>query len=59
MTQEQQNTYVIYDSMGRRTEIYIIASNIKDACKEAKKYEKQLGSVFYKVKRSYSGGVRG
>ena len=56
---EQSNTYVVYDSMGRRTEIYIFASNIKDACKEAKMSIREIGSSYYKVKRAYNGGVRG
>lgn len=55
----QSNTYVVFDSMGRRTEIYIVASNIKEACKAAKKRQKEIGSSYYKVKRAYSGGVRG
>jgi hypothetical protein len=55
----QTNTYRIYDSMGRKTEILILASNIKDACKEAKKREAEIGSSFYKVKRCYTGGVKG
>jgi hypothetical protein len=57
---EQNNTYMIYDSMGRRTGIYIMASNIKEACQLAKDEAKanKLG-VYYKVKRCYSGGVRG
>jgi hypothetical protein len=45
--------------MGRPTSIYIIASNIKEACKEAKTREKEIGSSYYKVKRCYNGGVRG
>ena len=56
---EQSNWYRIYDSMGRPTSIYIIASNIKEACKEAKTREKEIGSSYYKVKRCYNGGVRG
>lgn len=54
---EQNNTYQVYDSMGRKMEIYITASNIKDACKIAK----QMKDVpyYHKVKRSYNGGVRG
>ena len=55
----QNNTYQIFDSMGRPTNIYILASNIKDACKEAKLMVKQIGSSYYKVKRAYNGGVRG
>lgn len=57
--QEQNNTYVIIDSMGRRTNIYIIASNIKEATTEAKKREREIGSSYYKIKRCYNGGVRG
>lgn len=55
----QTNLYVIYDSMGRRTDIYLVASNIKDACREARKIEKTIGSRYYTVKRCYNGGVRG
>lgn len=56
---EQSNTYNVIDSMGRPTKIYIIASNIKDACAEAKKRQSEIGSVYYKIKRCYNGGVRG
>ena len=56
---EQSNFYNVIDSIGRPTQIYIVASNIKDACIEAKKRELEIGSVYYKVKRCYSGGVRG
>lgn len=56
---EQSNTYNVIDSMGRPTKIYIIASNIKEACAEAKKRESEIGSAYYKVKRCYTGGVRG
>jgi len=63
MTQEkniaQNNLYVIFDSMGRRTEIYVIASNIKQAYAEASKIEKKIGSRYYTVKRCYNGGVMG
>jgi hypothetical protein len=55
----QSNFYRIIDSMGRPTEIYIIASNIKEACAEAKRRQLEIGSSYYKVKRCYSGGVRG
>jgi len=58
-TTEQSNLYNVIDSMGRPTKIYIIASNIKDACKEAKTRQKEIGSSYYKVKRCYNGGVRG
>lgn len=57
--QEQNNWYNVIDSMGRPTKIYIIASNIKAACKEAKARQKEIGSSYYKVKRCYNGGVRG
>jgi len=57
---EQANTYQIFDSMGRRTSIYIIASNIKEACQLAKdEARKNNLGCYYKVKRAYSGGVRG
>jgi hypothetical protein len=56
---EQNNLYNVIDSMGRPTKIYIIASNKEEACKEAKKREKEIGSSYYKVKRCYNGGVRG
>ena len=56
---EQSNYYNVVDSMGRPTSIYIIASNIKEACAEAKKRQAEIGSAYYKVKRAYNGGVRG
>ena len=56
---EQSNTYIVFDSMGRRTNIYIVASNIKEACKKAKERQAEIGSNYYKVKRAYTGGVRG
>lgn len=59
MLQKQSNTYVVYDSMGRRTNIYIIASNIKEAYEEAKKRQSEIKSSYYKIKRAYNGGVRG
>jgi len=54
---EQANTYMVYDSMGRRMGIYITASNIKDACKIAKNMKEV--PYYHKVKRCYNGGVRG
>ena len=54
----QSNTYIVIDSMGRRTDIYITASNIKEAHQEAKK-RKDITSSIYKLKRIYNGGVRG
>jgi hypothetical protein len=59
MLQKQSNTYVVYDSTGRRTNIYIIASNIKEAYEEAKKRQSEIKSSYYKIKRAYNGGVRG
>jgi len=60
--QEQSNTYNVIDSMGRPTNFYVIASNIKEACSEVKRLAKEqninLGN-YYKVKRCYNGGVRG
>jgi hypothetical protein len=56
---EQSNYYNVIDSMGRRTEIYVIASNIKEAYAEAKKIQNQIGSAYYKLQRCYNGGVRG
>jgi len=56
---EQSNYYNVVDSMGRRTEIYIIASNIKEAYAEAKKIQNKIGSTYYKLKRCYNGGVKG
>jgi len=56
---KQSNTYNVIDSMGRATSIYIIASNMKEACAEAKKRQAEIGSAYYKVKRAYNGGVRG
>ena len=60
MTQTQNNTYAIYNSMGKHTGLYIIASNIKEACQLAKQVAKDnKHGIYYKVKRAYSGGVRG
>ncbi len=57
--QKQSNYYNVIDSMGRPTKIYIVASNIKEAYAEAKKRQAEIGSAYYKLKRSYNGGVRG
>ncbi len=56
---EQSNYYNVIDSMGRPTSIYIIASNITEACKEAKCRIAEIGSSHYKVNRCHNGGVRG
>ena len=54
----QQNTYCITDAMGRRTEMYITAPNLKEALKLAKQqYPNEL--YFGKLVRCYNGGVRG
>jgi hypothetical protein len=61
MTQSQDNTYVVYDSMGRRTNIIIMASNIKDAYTKAKTPEikAKINSAYYKLKRANNGGIMG
>lgn len=56
---EQNNTYNVIYSNGKPSKIYIVASNLKDACIEAKKRISEIGSSYYKVKRCYNGGVRG
>jgi hypothetical protein len=57
-TATQQNTYTITNANGSNSEIVIIASNLKDAVKIAKK-EYPNKCYFGKVKRIYNGGVRG
>ena len=56
-TNTQSNTYVVFDSMGRRMNIYITAPNIKEACKIARTMKDV--PFYHKVKRAYNGGVRG
>lgn len=58
-TNTQSNCYNIIYSNGKPSNIYIVASNLKDACKEAKSRQNEIGSNNYKVKRCYNGGVRG
>jgi hypothetical protein len=58
-TATQSNTYQIIYSSGKPSSIYIVASNLPDAKKEAKKREQEIGSAYYKVVRCYNGGVRG
>lgn len=57
---EQSNFYNVVDSMGRPTDIYYCASNIKDAFamfkSDTANYQKHC---YGKLKRGYSGGVRG
>lgn len=60
-----QLSYRVFDSMGRRTEVVIFADNIKDACEKAKTL---IGTEiwrdakgykmdnYYKVKREYDRG---
>ena len=55
----QSNLYQVIDSMGRPTQIYVGASNMNEAYKEARKIEKQIGSRYYKLQRCYNGAVRG
>jgi len=55
----QQNTYKIFFSNGKPSEIYITASNLKEACALAKPLAKQHQLDNYIVKRAYNGGVRG
>jgi len=61
---EQENAYKVIGSNGLQMKnanneyVYIIASNIKEACQKAKEL---LGSrySYCKIKRCYNGGVRG
>ena len=55
----QSNSYNVIYSSGKPSNIYITASNIKEAYSEAKKIQSQIGSSYYKLKRCYNGGVRG
>ena len=59
-TATQNNFYHLFDSMGRPTDIYYVASNLKEAFKMFKE-DKENYSVYYygKLKRGYNGGVRG
>jgi hypothetical protein len=57
---EQANYYNVIDSMGRPTNIYYCASNIKDAFKMFKADIANFQNHCYgKLKRGYNGGVRG
>ena len=55
----QQNTYKIFFSNGKPSEIYITASNIKEACILAKPLAKEHRLDNYMVKRCYNGGMMG
>ncbi len=57
-TIEQCNYYNLTKSNGQNSEIYICASNIKEATQIAKRdYPNEF--YFGKLKRAYNGGVRG
>lgn len=57
---EQSNCYNVFDSMGRPTNVYYFASNIKDALKMFKADEANFQKHYYgKLKRGYNGGARG
>jgi len=57
---EQKNSYNVFDSMGRETEIYYCASNIKDAFQMFKADKLNFQKHYYgKLKRGYNGGARG
>lgn len=56
----QLNLYNVFDSMGRPTDIFYSASNIKDALKMFKSDTSNYNKYYYgKLKRGYNGGVRG
>jgi hypothetical protein len=56
----QANNYNVIDSMGRPTNIYYCASNIKDAFQMFKSDKPNYQKYYYgKLKRGYNGGVRG
>ena len=56
--ENQSNYYNITKANGKNSDIYIVASNLKEAIKIAKeKYPNEC--YFGKIKRCYNGGVRG
>jgi hypothetical protein len=60
MTATQNNWYNVTDSSGRPTDIYYIASNIKDAFKAFKEDKLNFQKHYHgKLRRCYNGGVRG
>lgn len=61
MATEQNNTYQVLYSDGKRVLEYIQASNLKEAKKIAKEnaIPKNYGTAYYMVSRCYSGGVLG
>jgi len=55
---KQLNQYNLTFSNGKKSEMYVVASNLKEAIKLMKdKYPKEF--YFGKVVRCYNGGVRG
>ena len=54
----QSNLYNIINSNGKASNVYVTASNIKEAHKIVKKEHKSFGA-YYKLVRCYNGGVRG
>ncbi len=57
---EQSNYYNVVDSMGRPTNIYYCASNIKEGFQMFKADNANFQKHYYgKLKRGYNGGVRG
>lgn len=57
MKKKQINMYVVYDSMGRKTEHYIAASNMTEAIKLSQNDPKITGS-YWKLKRVYKTGKK-
>lgn len=56
----QDNTYAIYDSMGRDTGIRYYASNKQEALKMFKADKANYSKHYYgKLSRCYNGGVYG
>ena len=56
----QCNYYKVIDSMGRPTNIYYIASNLKEAFQLFKQDKINYQAYYYgKLVRCYYGGVRG
>lgn len=55
----QNNLYRIYDSMGRQTEQYILAQNLKEAYSIANNRKKELKlSSYFILKRCYNTGIK-
>lgn len=57
---EQSNTYRVYDSMGRATDVVYCASNMKQAYALFKADVKNYQRFFNgHLKRTYNGGAKG